>query len=142
MTLFIWLLFSLFSWLWTCYWWWLCLSCMYPKQWKTFDAVVGDITILANRTQYVQFTQPYAESGLSMVVPAKPEGSEWIFFKPFTWNMWGATGIILIYTMFIVWFLEHQCNTEFSGTLKNQIGTTLWFTFSTLFFAQSKYLCL
>uniref|UniRef100_A0A2N9I4L1 Glutamate receptor n=1 Tax=Fagus sylvatica TaxID=28930 RepID=A0A2N9I4L1_FAGSY len=105
---------------------------------KTYDAVVGDITILANRTQSVQFTQPYAASGLSMVVPAKPEGSPWLFFKPFTWNMWGATGIILIYTMLIVWFLEHQFNPAFSGPLKNQIGSTLWFTFSTLFSAQSE----
>uniref|UniRef100_A0A2N9G2Q9 Glutamate receptor n=1 Tax=Fagus sylvatica TaxID=28930 RepID=A0A2N9G2Q9_FAGSY len=84
------------------------------------------------------YDKPYAESGLSMVVPAKPEGSAWMFFKPFTWNMWGATGIILIYTMLIVWFLEHQYNPAFSGPLKNQIGTTLWFTFSTLFFAHSE----
>ncbi|XP_075664762.1 glutamate receptor 3.5-like [Castanea sativa] len=70
-----------------------------------------------------------------MVVPAKPEGSAWMFLKPFTWKMWLATGVVLIYTMLIVWFLEHQCNPEFNGPLKNQIGTTIWFTFSTLFFA-------
>nr|XP_023897800.1 glutamate receptor 2.7-like [Quercus suber]POE54108.1 glutamate receptor 2.7 [Quercus suber] len=102
---------------------------------KTYDAVVGDVTILANRTKRVEFTQPFAESGLSMVVPAKPEGSAWIFLKPFTWKMWLVTGVILIYTMLIVWFLEHQYNPEFNGPLKNQIGTSLWFTFSTLFFA-------
>ncbi|XP_022715796.1 glutamate receptor 2.7-like [Durio zibethinus] len=102
---------------------------------KTYDAAVGDITILATRTDYVEFTQPYAESGLSMIVPAKSEGSAWMFLKPFTAEMWLVTGAILTYTMLIVWFLEHQCNPEFKGPWKNQIGTALWFTFSSLFFA-------
>lgn len=96
------------------------------------------MTILANRTEYVEFTQPYAESGLSLVVPIKSEESAWMFMKPFTWEMWVVTGSILIYTMFIVWFLEHPTNPEFGGTLKNQIGISLWFTFSSLFFAHSK----
>ncbi|XP_012091712.1 glutamate receptor 2.9 isoform X1 [Jatropha curcas] len=102
---------------------------------KTYDAIVGDVTILANRSDKVEFTQPYAESGLSMIVPVKSEESSWIFMKPFTWQMWVVTGAILIYTMFIVWFLEHQKNPEFRGPLKNQIGTAVWFTFSSLFFA-------
>ncbi|TYG97379.1 hypothetical protein ES288_A10G034400v1 [Gossypium darwinii] len=106
---------------------------------KTFDAVVGDITILANRAELVEFTQPYAESGLSMIVPAKSEESAWMFMKPFTWEMWMATAAMLIYTMFIVWFLEHRSNPEFEGTRKTQIGTAMWFTCSSLFFAHSKY---
>ncbi|GFP92594.1 glutamate receptor 2.8 [Phtheirospermum japonicum] len=36
-----------------------------------FDAVVGDVTIIANRSQYVDFTLPFTESGVSMVVPIK-----------------------------------------------------------------------
>ena len=31
--------------------------------------MVGDTTILANRSLYVDFTLPYTESGVSMVVP-------------------------------------------------------------------------
>lgn len=106
--------------------------------WKTFDAVVGDITILANRIELVEFTQPYAESGLSMIVPAKSEESTWMFMKPFTWEMWMATGAMLIYTMFIVWFLKHQSNPKFEGTWKTQIGIVMWFTCSYLFFVHSK----
>uniref|UniRef100_A0A6M2EU14 Glutamate receptor n=1 Tax=Populus davidiana TaxID=266767 RepID=A0A6M2EU14_9ROSI len=102
---------------------------------KTFDAIVGDVTILANRSDKVEFTQPYAESGLSMIVPAKSEESAWMFMKPFTKEMWLVTGAILIYTMFIVWFLEHHTNPEFKGPWKNQMGTALWFTFSSLYFA-------
>ncbi|XP_041026636.1 glutamate receptor 2.7-like [Juglans microcarpa x Juglans regia] len=107
---------------------------------KTYDAVVGDVTILADRMEYVEFTQPYAESGLSMIVPAKPEGSAWMFLKPFTWKMWLVTCALMIYTMLILWFLEHRFNPDFGGPLKNQIGTTLWFTFSSLFFAHREKL--
>ncbi|KAL5575317.1 hypothetical protein UlMin_017016 [Ulmus minor] len=105
---------------------------------KKMDAIVGDVTILAERFNHVEFTQPYAESGLSMVIPIKYEESAWMFIRPFTWEMWMVTGVILFYTMFIVWFLEHPTNPEFSGTWKNQISTTLWFTFSCLFFAQKE----
>ncbi|KAG5561805.1 hypothetical protein RHGRI_004747 [Rhododendron griersonianum] len=103
---------------------------------KTYDAVVGDITILANRSKYVEFTQPFAESGLSMVVPAKPDESKaWMFMKPFTKEMWTVTFLVMVYTMVIVWFLEHQSNPEFRGPWKDQLSTALWFTFSSLFFA-------
>ncbi|XP_068321797.1 glutamate receptor 2.7-like [Pyrus communis] len=105
---------------------------------KVYDAVVGDITVLADRLDKVEFTQPYMKSGLSMIVPAKPEKSIWMFMKPFTWQMWVVTGSIFIYTVFIIWFLECPSNPAFSGPLKNQIGTATWFTFSTLFFAHKE----
>ncbi|KAH7544923.1 hypothetical protein FEM48_Zijuj01G0037400 [Ziziphus jujuba var. spinosa] len=102
---------------------------------KTYDGAIGDITILHNRSKIVEFTQPYTESGLSLIVPVKPRGSAFLIVKPFTWEMWMTSVIIFLYTMFVVWFLEHPNNPEFGGTWKNQIGTTLWFTFSSLFFA-------
>lgn len=108
---------------------------------KTYDAVVGDITILSKRSKYVEFTQPYTESGLTMVIPAKSNESPWMFTKPFTWGVWLVVAFILIYTMFIVWFLEHQSNPEFKGSLKDQIATAMWFAFCSLFFAHSKYKC-
>ncbi|WCJ27138.1 Glutamate receptor family protein [Euphorbia peplus] len=102
---------------------------------KTYDAIVGDITILSERADRMEFTQPYEESGLSMIVPVKSEEPVWMFIKPFTWQLWVVTGSIVIYTMSIVWFLEHQTNTEFRGPFKHQIGTAVFFTFSSLFFA-------
>ncbi|KAL2475274.1 Glutamate receptor 2.7 [Abeliophyllum distichum] len=103
---------------------------------KNFDAAVGDLTILANRSRSVEFTQPFMQSGLSMLVPVKIEPQmAWIFTKPFTANMWIVTFAILLYTMFVVWFMEHQSNPEFKGPWKDQLGTALWFTFSSLFFA-------
>jgi ABC-type amino acid transport substrate-binding protein len=105
---------------------------------QSYDAIVGDVTILANRSRNVSFTQPYTESGLSLIFPAENEDSAWLFMKPFSTEMWIATAGILIYTMFVIWFVEHHLNPEFGGPLKTQISTTLWFAFTSLFFAHSK----
>ncbi|XP_030460245.1 glutamate receptor 2.9-like [Syzygium oleosum] len=103
---------------------------------KTYDAAVGDITILANRSQYVEFTQPFIASDLTMIVPAKRDTDRaLIFMQPFTPTMWIASGGILVYTMLVVWFLERPINPEFRGPWTNQLSTALWFTFSSLFFA-------
>ncbi|XP_059669090.1 glutamate receptor 2.7-like [Cornus florida] len=99
---------------------------------KTFDAAVGDITIIAKRWSLVEFTEPFMESGLSMVVPVKSVASKvWLFQKPFTMEMWVATGIIFIYTVLVVWFLEQRSTPEFSGPWREQLSNVLWFTFST-----------
>ncbi|XP_077231201.1 glutamate receptor 2.9-like [Tasmannia lanceolata] len=109
---------------------------------KTFDALAGDFTILAKRSRYVEFTQPYIESGISMLVTVKEEGSRkaWLFMRPFTKPMWAVTGVIFVYTGFVVWFLEHRQNPDFRGPWRSQLGTMLWFTFSTLFFAHRERL--
>ncbi|PRQ29072.1 putative periplasmic binding protein-like I [Rosa chinensis] len=105
---------------------------------KTFDAAVGDFTILPERMEKVEFTQPYMKSGLSMIVVEKYDESTWMFVRPFTWKIWVASGAILIYTSLVVWFLERTRNPEFDGSLKNQIGTATYITFSSLFFAHKE----
>ncbi|KDO77773.1 hypothetical protein CISIN_1g040220mg, partial [Citrus sinensis] len=105
---------------------------------RNYDSVVGDATILADRAKIVEFTQPCAESRLSMIVPAKTEESAWRFMKPCTWEMWVVTDAILVNTRFVVWFPEHQRNSEFNGPRKDQIGTALWFNFSSILFAYGK----
>lgn len=108
---------------------------------QTYDAMVGDVTILADRSKKVEFTQPYAESGLVMILQVRPEEPHkaWMFLKPFTREMWVVTAAILVYTIVIVWFVDPQSNNPaFRGPWKSQLGTALWFTFSSLFFAHSK----
>ncbi|KAK7405229.1 hypothetical protein VNO78_06428 [Psophocarpus tetragonolobus] len=107
-------------------------------QLKKFDAVVGDVTIVAKRSNYVDFTMPFLESGVAMLVLAKHDERQniWIFLKPFSWDLWLTTGAAFVFTGFIVWFIEHRSNPEFRGTSKNQLGMALWFSFSTLVFAQ------
>ncbi|KAL5727818.1 hypothetical protein ACHQM5_000965 [Ranunculus cassubicifolius] len=102
---------------------------------KEIDAAVGDITILYNRSKYVQFTQAYAESGLRMVVPLKMERRAWLFTKPFTGILWLVVGSVFVYTIFVVWFLEYRSAPDFQGRWKDQICSAMWFTLLTLFFA-------
>ncbi|XP_026394731.1 glutamate receptor 3.2-like [Papaver somniferum] len=101
-----------------------------------FDAVVGDVAIVTNRTKIVDFTQPYIESGLVVVAPVKRSNSSaWAFLRPFSAQMWAVTAAFFIVVGAVVWILEHRMNDEFRGPPRKQIVTILWFSFSTLFFA-------
>lgn len=101
-----------------------------------FDAAVGDIAIVTNRTRIVDFTQPYTESGLVIAASVKEmNSSPWAFMKPFTVEMWCVTGAFFIFVGAVVWILEHRMNTEFRGSPRQQLVTICWFSFSTMFFA-------
>eukprot|EP00252_Welwitschia_mirabilis_P010783 TRINITY_DN2428_c0_g2_i3.p1 TRINITY_DN2428_c0_g2~~TRINITY_DN2428_c0_g2_i3.p1 ORF type:complete len:860 (-),score=111.87 TRINITY_DN2428_c0_g2_i3:581-3160(-) len=103
---------------------------------KNLDAVVGDISIVTNRTKVADFTQPYVESGLAVVVPVKEiDSNAWAFLRPFTLQMWLTTGVFFLIIGAVVWILEHKINPEFRGHPKEQFMNVLWFSFSTLFFA-------
>ncbi|THG21774.1 hypothetical protein TEA_019998 [Camellia sinensis var. sinensis] len=55
-----------------------------PDSEKKFDAVVGDVTIRENRSNYMDFTFSYTESGVTMIVPFKDKKnykSAWVFFE-------------------------------------------------------------
>ncbi|OEL24842.1 Glutamate receptor 2.8 [Dichanthelium oligosanthes] len=102
-----------------------------------FDAAVADITITANRSQHVDFTLPYMSSGIAMVVPMRDQRSNraWVFLKPLRYDLWLISFVFLIFTGFVVWAIEHRVNREFRGPASYQIGTLLYFGFSTLVFA-------
>ncbi|KAF3779509.1 Glutamate receptor 3-3 [Nymphaea thermarum] len=103
---------------------------------RFFGAAVGDIAIVTNRTRLVDFTQPFAESGLVVVASTKRmKSGAWAFLKPFTLKMWCATAAFFIIMGAVVWTLEHRVNDEFRGPPRQQIVTVLWFSFSTMFFA-------
>ncbi|KAK1304367.1 Glutamate receptor 3.4 [Acorus calamus] len=104
-----------------------------------FDAAVGDISIVTNRTRIVDFTQPYAESGLVIVAPIKERSSSaWAFMKPFTVQMWCVTAAFFLFVGAVVWILEHRINGEFRGSPRQQLVTIFWFSFSTMFFAHKE----
>ncbi|CAN8295511.1 unnamed protein product [Cochlearia groenlandica] len=103
---------------------------------NNYDVAVGDITIVTNRTRFVDFTQPFIESGLVVVAPVKAaKSSPWSFLKPFTIEMWAVTGAFFLLVGAIIWILEHRFNQEFRGTPRRQIITIFWFSFSTMFFS-------
>ncbi|KAL7159593.1 hypothetical protein ABFS83_01G038200 [Erythranthe nasuta] len=105
-----------------------------------YDAVAGDVTILGNRSQYVDFTLPYTESGVSMVVPIQDDKSKnsLAFLKPLTWRLWLTSFCSFIFIGFCIWTLEHRTNEEFYGTAWHQVGMIFWFPFSTMVFAHKE----
>lgn len=112
---------------------------------QEFDAAVGDISIVANRSLYVDFTLPYMESGrVSMIVPITDVESKkaWVFLKPLTWDLWVTSLVFFVFIGFVVWVLEHRINQDFRGSPSHQISTSFWFSFSTMVFAQSNLLSL
>nr|XP_034890043.1 glutamate receptor 2.8-like [Populus alba] len=111
---------------------------IYQVYLKNFDAVVGDTTIVFNRSQYVDFTLPYTESGVSMIVPIVDNNSKnaWVFLRPLTWDLWVTSFCFFIFIGFVIWVLEHRINEDFRGPASHQAGTSIWFSFSTMVFAQ------
>ncbi|OAY67907.1 Glutamate receptor 2.5 [Ananas comosus] len=101
---------------------------------KAYDVLVGDTSISSARYHYVEFSQPYTESGLVMVVPLRLKGTsrDWIFLKPFTAPMWGIILAIGLYNGLVVWIIERKYNSEFSGSFWNQLSTLIWISFTTL----------
>ncbi|KAM7480986.1 hypothetical protein LguiB_005569 [Lonicera macranthoides] len=105
-----------------------------------FDAVVGDVTIRANRSLYANFTLPFTESGINMIVPVKDKKAKnaWVFLKPLTWDLWVTSFCFFIFVGFVIWILEHGINEDFKGTLPQQLGTSFWFSFSTMIFSHKE----
>lgn len=89
--------------------------------------MVGDIAITTNRTKIVDFTQPYAASGLVVVASvSKRNTGAWAFLRPFSPQMWGVSAAFFVFIGIVVWILEHRMNDEFRGTPKQQLITILW----------------
>ena len=98
--------------------------------------MVGDPIIIANRTLYVDFTLPFTESHVSLLVRMKDKkSSAVIFLKPLSSDLWAITFLSFLFVGFVVWVLEHRRNEDFQGSAYYQVGTSLWFSFSTLVFA-------
>ncbi|KAG5252064.1 glutamate receptor [Salix suchowensis] len=101
---------------------------------EVFDAAVGDIAIVTNRTKIVDFSQPYASTGLVIVAPIRnSKSSAWVFLKPFTAEMWCVTAAFFLIIAVVIWILEHRVNDDFRGPPRRQIVTMFMFSFSTLF---------
>lgn len=97
--------------------------------------MVGDISIVADRAEYVDFTLPYTESGVQMVVPMKDSRSRslWVFMKPLKSDLWLAILTLFVFTGFVVWLIEHRVeNSEFrADSYAQQLFNISYFNFFT-----------
>ncbi|CAL5064284.1 unnamed protein product [Urochloa decumbens] len=103
---------------------------VYQVNLKVYDIVIGDITIRYNRTFYADFTVPYTESGIAMVVPVRDSVNKntWIFLKPLTPGMWLGSIVFFIYTGVVVLSLEFLGNNKnVRGPIPRQLGIMIFF---------------
>ncbi|KAL1204545.1 Glutamate receptor 2.2 [Cardamine amara subsp. amara] len=102
-----------------------------------YDAVVGDTTILANRSSYVDFTFPFIKSGVGLIVPMEDAVKRDMFsiFKPLSLELWLTSLLFFFLVGCTVWVLEHRVNPDFCGDPQYQASTILWFAFSIMVFA-------
>jgi hypothetical protein len=101
---------------------------------QTLDAAVGDTSIVAYRYHLVDFSQPYVESGLHMVVTEQPAKSKpWKFLDAFTKEMWLMMIAMHVFVGFVIWVIEREVNEDLRG-----FGSMLWFLVTVLFYAHSK----
>ncbi|XP_026390852.1 glutamate receptor 2.7-like isoform X1 [Papaver somniferum] len=110
---------------------------------KQFDVVVGDVTIVANRSRYVEFSQPYSNSGVRMITLKTDKNltsSLWWFLWPWSKDLWFITIAFFLTTGFSVWVFERGKNPEFQGPLSQQLGKYLSFSFSISVFAHKEKL--
>jgi ABC-type amino acid transport substrate-binding protein len=65
------------------------------------DGAAADLTITSERLQVVDFTQPYLQSSLQMVVPIKSKDNLGIgiLSSPFSPDLWLAIGVTFVATI-------------------------------------------
>ncbi|KAK8459834.1 hypothetical protein SEVIR_2G221600v4 [Setaria viridis] len=105
---------------------------VYQVHLGVYDAAIGDITIRYNRTSYADFTLPYTESGVAMIVPVKDDTNKnaWVFLKPLTTDLWFGSIAFFIYTGIVIWLLERRINNaELTGSIFRQLGIAIYFSF-------------
>lgn len=104
---------------------------------KEIDAVVGDMTITANRSQQVEFTQPFLDSSLVAIVRLKDEsfiGSALIFMKPFSDQLWLLIAAFFVCGGLAIYFLERRKNSPIQRSpSSSRFGAILMYSFSTWF---------
>ncbi|TXG55684.1 hypothetical protein EZV62_020940 [Acer yangbiense] len=68
---------------------------------KEIDAAVGDISITANRSLYVDFTLPFSDMGIGMIMPTYQNNMMWIFLKPLQADLWLTSAAFFVFTGFV-----------------------------------------
>ncbi|MED6195267.1 hypothetical protein PIB30_036352 [Stylosanthes scabra] len=90
----------------------------------TYDAVVGDVSIVGLRSRYVDFTLPYAESGVRMLIRVGNGGNRhlnmWIFLRPFSWDLWLSIILACAFIGASITFMERRNNMHNNNNHQDQ----------------------
>ncbi|KAI3801670.1 hypothetical protein L1987_29782 [Smallanthus sonchifolius] len=105
---------------------------------KSCEAVGGDISITANRTEYVDFTIPYMSSEIYMLVPAVRKWNQTLMtlVKPFTMRLWLSIISACIFIGVAIGILEYRLQNPhfYNVPFYQKLLMIIWFPVSTFFF--------
>ncbi|CAL5424798.1 unnamed protein product [Camellia sinensis] len=113
-----------------------------PHEFFPFEDANGQMAGTYNDLLDQVYLQNYdaTDMGIGRVAQVDMKKNMWIFLKPLDSDLWLASAGFFILTGFVVWLIERPINEEFQGSRAQQIGTVLWFSFSTLVFAHRERL--
>ncbi|EYU21242.1 hypothetical protein MIMGU_mgv1a023374mg [Erythranthe guttata] len=103
----------------------------------SFDAAVGDITITEMRSEYVDFTLPIEDGGVTITqnVFNEDNNGAGIFLEPLEGKLWLTAIALFIFTGLSLWILEHRFNEAFRGPPSEHVGLIVYIPFMSLVFA-------
>ncbi|KAL7138039.1 hypothetical protein ABFS83_10G136100 [Erythranthe nasuta] len=84
---------------------------------EDYDMVVGDVTVWAPRAAHVDFSLPYSESGVILVVKNMKPFDMWIFVKPLKWNLWLAIVVACVLMGVVLRILENRVTSNDAGSI-------------------------
>lgn len=109
---------------------------------QSCQAVAGDVSIRGNRAQYADYTIPYLNAEVYMLVHTTHEWNQtlWIFLRPFTTRLWITLICACILTGIALAILEYRAgNQRFAIPFYRQLVMVIWFPISTFFFNEGTY---
>ncbi|MEM1185887.1 MAG: transporter substrate-binding domain-containing protein [Planctomycetota bacterium] len=99
-------------------------------------AGVGAITVTRPREVDVDFTHAYYNGGLGIAVRADKGSGFWRavegLMTPAFFSGVGSLVLLLLVIGFVVWFVEHRKNDDFSGSIVRGLGNGFWFSAVTM----------
>ncbi|HEX8373428.1 MAG TPA: transporter substrate-binding domain-containing protein [Chthoniobacterales bacterium] len=107
---------------------------------KTADVAVGALSITSQREAICDFTQPFYDSGLQILVTVKSEstlGSAWqLISNLFNWKLVGVFLLLIVAMLIIshlVWMYEHPVNGDmWPQSYRHGLWESFWWTICTL----------
>ncbi|KAJ7979516.1 Glutamate receptor-like protein [Quillaja saponaria] len=109
---------------------------------RKYDAVVGDVTNVGDRKNYVDFTLPYTETGVAMLarIQHRRHLHMWNFLRPFSWDLWLTILIFCVFIGVVIRIMERnvrrsEMNSSSSSITRCKerltvVSSTLWFPLS------------
>lgn len=103
---------------------------------EEYDMVVGDVTNWAPRAEHVDFSLPYSESGIILVVRNKKSFDMWIFVKPLSWDLWLAITMACMVMGTVILVLERREAIGRTDSMREKSGMVYWSPVAALAFPE------